>query len=376
MMRVAMRSDHGRTVAVNGRWQRIAHFPQLIQISIPCETVADCRNVRESIQADREAFAARLTLSFRFQTPQNREIAFCSHQHHFHHSSVFHSIVEQKAAYEYVFLPEMDYQELIQEIVQSAIEDTLQTGEFVDDAELELAKKQMAALLRYNTTSSAEFTENMWNATYWRGADRRPDEQYKYLTASLGSRTQHKTRSAKSSTLSIQLDEKVAHLAGPLAELDEGRSGVEWNGREIFIRPRTMYCLNLKKLHEEVTLAHNISVHISRHDADYTASVRVGSGVSQLLLRAHSIYAVTTTTAATTTTPIAATTTTATTTIPTTTRATTTTAPCPIQQPWLNLGNIPKSKNGKFGFSYYRSKSNLRNEVSPFRNKKTERIKR
>ncbi|XP_055337329.1 uncharacterized protein LOC129587557 [Paramacrobiotus metropolitanus] len=134
--------------------------------------------------------------------------------------------------------------------------------------------------MRYNMTSTAHFTEEMWKGTYWSDQGHRPDIRARHLDDlfSNGRMWLQKTMCGDNISAEMNPFGRSQSVAEALEELRSGKSGLLFDGSKIVIQPMTMYCIDMRKLRQSQALR-NVSIRLTKNSVDYIANVHVVQNV-------------------------------------------------------------------------------------------------
>ncbi|XP_055340441.1 uncharacterized protein LOC129589640 isoform X2 [Paramacrobiotus metropolitanus] len=253
-MHVKYTTEHALWKHIRSPWLPIAHLPQTVSLKIPCQTAGQCQRMKEIVDAN---FATDWQLMFAYKTPEPKKVIVTVEKRHLLESAIFTAISEQFGANQYVFVQEEDFFTVVRETVINSLDSVLDADEFLDDEQLHGSIKKLVRKFYHNVTSSVDFTEEMWSATYWRNTDQRPDRRARHL---LGNAVSSET--ADLGLISSQLTATIED------------AGVPWNGEYATLTSMKMYCLNMDKLQNtEFVVFGDIYVLTSKTAADYSISL-------------------------------------------------------------------------------------------------------
>ncbi|XP_055340345.1 uncharacterized protein LOC129589570 [Paramacrobiotus metropolitanus] len=233
---------------VRSAWLPIAHLPRTVSMRIPCQTVSQCRRIKDSVDTN---LNANWQLMFANRPPEPKKVIITVEKGHLLGSSMFTAISERLIMNQYVFLSEDDFFTLVRETIINSLDHGWEADEFLDDEQLHGAIRKLLPKFCHNITNYANFTDGMWQSTYWRNADQRPDRRAQNLNNRLAPANQ-------------SLTELVAAL--PPDDL------LHFDDKTATVKPLRMYCVNMDKLqNKELMVFGDITVLAAKATADYSS---------------------------------------------------------------------------------------------------------
>ncbi|XP_055340406.1 uncharacterized protein LOC129589614 isoform X2 [Paramacrobiotus metropolitanus] len=245
-------TEHGLWKEMTTEWQPIAHHPQSVPLRIRCATMLECEHIRELIVHGRTIAELSVHLHFAYERPKTRKTTLSVDNDHLVGSPAFNTLTEHFAGQTYVYLQRPDYYSLIYEVLMDCIGAVLEADEFIDDQQIISFMMKMLPIFRRNITSTGEFTDAMWAATYWPDGGQRPDQMALHLHNLFSNRTWLR-QAMMDGNITFKTDGFLQSEAvtSALRELKPNKNIVRWDGEKVIIAPTKMYCLDLEKLRDQ-----------------------------------------------------------------------------------------------------------------------------
>ncbi|XP_055330096.1 uncharacterized protein LOC129582584 isoform X2 [Paramacrobiotus metropolitanus] len=271
-------STNGFSRAIkNTAWQPIANMPPTVSVCIHCPTVAACNETLTALQTDSTKFASRLFLSFATSAPNARSSPVCVDAERLPKNEIVSALSERFAKGEkYIFMQPSDYANFTKTVVAAAVERALTENEFVDDEEMGRLAREMSNVFAYNTTTTENFTPEMWAATYWKSE--RPDMKASRLESVLGQNrawVSQKMYADYGYTINTKLSSAFNQAYDELIQSGEE---MYWDDK-VLLRPMPMYRVSLDALRPNALICNGEAI-ITSSSADYTVVANVGGALS------------------------------------------------------------------------------------------------
>ncbi|XP_055355648.1 uncharacterized protein LOC129600983 [Paramacrobiotus metropolitanus] len=160
-----------------------------------------------------------------------------------------------------------EYASFTKTLVAASVEKVLGEDEFVEDVEMDRLVREMSAVFLFNTTTTKNFTADMWAATYW--PTERPDIKVRRLDSILG-------------TNRIWVRQMVPYrfdfpAPRPLREALRAASNnyemyVSDEDFKVHLNPRPVYRVNLEVLRQDTPIC-NGHISFTSRNSGYTGTI-------------------------------------------------------------------------------------------------------
>ncbi|XP_055330202.1 uncharacterized protein LOC129582655 [Paramacrobiotus metropolitanus] len=258
-------------------WKIIDHRDPTASACIRCPTDAACNEMLTALQSDSATFASRLFVSFAISYRFLQSALICIDTKHLPNNPIVNAFSKRFATgRNYIFMQPSDYANFTKTLVATAIEKVLGEDDFVVDAIMDRLVREISDAFPFNTTTTGNFTTEMWAATYWE--NERPDKKAHRLERIFGTNRTwvrqkmfadygNSTNPALTSALNQAYDELI-------------RSDKEmyWSDDKVILKSMPVYRVNLDFLHQNAPVC-KWPFAMVNSTADYTVVASVGRAV-------------------------------------------------------------------------------------------------
>ncbi|XP_055328170.1 uncharacterized protein LOC129581230 [Paramacrobiotus metropolitanus] len=181
-MLVGYSTNDSTPTTTTSAWQFLTNWDPTASVRIACPTDA---TYNDTMRDDSGIVASRLFVAFAIDSSV-RSTLLCIDTTHLPNNTIVNFVAERlSAGQNHVFMSAKDYNSFTKTLVAGAVEKLLGENEFVEDDEMERLERErkMEAVFPYNCTTTANFTSEMWEATF--SSTERPDVKARRLDAVL-----------------------------------------------------------------------------------------------------------------------------------------------------------------------------------------------
>ncbi|XP_055333754.1 uncharacterized protein LOC129585187 [Paramacrobiotus metropolitanus] len=244
-------------------WNSIAQFPQTVTFNIACTTAAACEQIERSLtNTERFAFNAHVTFGYRVPSVAEKNFTI-----HLASTSMLRAIKERFPDSENVFIQKADFYDLVRETVTKCLNSQLSGNELVTDDQVDDLVEEVAESFRRNVTSTEDFTDAMWQSTFWKETVHRPDLKAKNLEILFSNGKYWIQKATKGDNVS-------GEIGSALAELTPSSGYVRWTGDRFVLDSVDLYCVPLAALRRQQNFG-NFAAAVTLRIADYVTSLHL-----------------------------------------------------------------------------------------------------
>ncbi|XP_055356660.1 uncharacterized protein LOC129601791 isoform X2 [Paramacrobiotus metropolitanus] len=156
-----------QTITTTG-WQPMTSYSQSVTLTMNMSCPGDVawNETLSALQNDPANFASRLFLAFAQTAPTVRSAPMCIDTKHLPYDAIINASMERlSTGQNYVYMQPSDYTNFTKTLVAIAVEKMLDKNEFVDEDEMDKLVSEVSVLFPFSTTTSDNFTAEMWAAT-------------------------------------------------------------------------------------------------------------------------------------------------------------------------------------------------------------------
>ncbi|XP_055357962.1 uncharacterized protein LOC129602820 [Paramacrobiotus metropolitanus] len=273
-MLVGYSTNDSTPTTTTSAWQFLTNWDPTASVRIACPKDA---TYNDTMWDDSGIVASRLFVAFAIDSSV-RSTLLCIDTTHLPNNTIVNFVAERlSAGQNHVFMSAKDYNSFTKTLVAGAVEKLLGENEFVEDDEMERLERErkMEAVFPYNCTTTANFTSEMWGATFW--STERPDVKARRLDDVLRSHREwvrermNGTNSTAPISVILAYDEVIeAH------ELYFRDNAKRVSG-EVHLNELTVYRVNLEVFRQNTPICIG-NVTVSTKGANYTAAVPANVG--------------------------------------------------------------------------------------------------
>ncbi|XP_055328490.1 uncharacterized protein LOC129581442 [Paramacrobiotus metropolitanus] len=254
-------------------WQPMTTIPPTASVRLCYPTDAAYNKQLTALRNDSAQFASRLFVSLAVTAPRVRTAPFCIDTKYLPNNTIVNAMAERFASgHNYIYMQSSEYASFTKTVVAASVEKMLGGDEFVEDVERDSLVSEMSAVFPFNTTTTKNFTADMWAATYW--PTERPDIKARRLDSILG-------------TNRIWVRQMVPYRFNfpaprPLREafyaaINNYEMYVSDEDFKVHLNPRPVYRVNLQVLRQDAPVCSG-NISLTRRNSGYTGTVPLSVG--------------------------------------------------------------------------------------------------